>query len=55
VPLWLARLALPYAAYFMARVRIVASNRKARSELGWAPRHPGYRDGLREGEPVAAG
>ena len=46
VPLWLARLALPYAAYFMARVRIVASNGKARSELGWAPRYPGYRDGL---------
>jgi nucleoside-diphosphate-sugar epimerase len=52
VPLWLARLALPYAAYFMGRVRIVASNRKARAELGWAPRYPGYRDGLREREAV---
>jgi hypothetical protein len=33
-------------------VRIVASNRKARAELGWAPRYPGYRDGLREREAV---
>jgi nucleoside-diphosphate-sugar epimerase len=47
VPLWLARVALPYAAYFMARVRIVASNRKAKEELVWAPRYPSFRDGLR--------
>ena len=55
VPLWLARLVLPYAASFMGEVRIVASNRKAKAELGWEPRYPSYRDGLREGEPVATG
>lgn len=46
VPLALARLALPYAAYFMARVRLPVSNTRAREELGWVPAHPTYREGL---------
>jgi nucleoside-diphosphate-sugar epimerase len=55
VPLPLARLALPYAAYFMARVRLPVSNARAREELGWAPAHPSYREGLAAAsEEVAA-
>jgi nucleoside-diphosphate-sugar epimerase len=46
VPLWLARPLVPYASYFMARVRLPVSNAKARAQLGWAPAHPTYREGL---------
>lgn len=46
VPLGIARLALPYAAHFMARVRLPVSNARARDDLGWAPAHPTYREGL---------
>jgi nucleoside-diphosphate-sugar epimerase len=55
VPLPVARLALPYAAYFMARVRLPVSNARAREELGWSPSHPTYREGLAAAsEPIAA-
>lgn len=53
VPMWLGRLAAPYAAYFIARVKLGASNRRARDELGWAPAYPSYREGLAAPEPVA--
>lgn len=54
VPLTLARLAMPYAAHFMARVRLPVVNGKARAQLGWAPAHPTFREGLAAGEPVPA-
>jgi nucleoside-diphosphate-sugar epimerase len=46
VPAWAARPFASYAADFMARTRVRASNRKAREELGWGPAFPTYREGL---------
>jgi len=46
IPLGIARLVLPYAAHFMARVHLPVSNARAREELGWSPGHPTYREGL---------
>lgn len=46
VPAWLVRPFVPYAAVFMTRTRVVASNGRARGELGWEPRFPTYREGL---------
>jgi len=46
VPPWLVRLGAPYMARLLA-LRLPLSNAKARSELGWAPRFPSYREGLR--------
>lgn len=45
VPLALARVATPYAA-LVATTKIKASNDKAKTELGWRPRYPTYRQGL---------
>jgi nucleoside-diphosphate-sugar epimerase len=51
VPRWLGRLiAGEAAAVMMTEVR-GASNEKAKRELGWAPRHPSWRQGI----PEAAG
>jgi nucleoside-diphosphate-sugar epimerase len=48
VPLWLARLvAGPVAAEGMTQQR-GASNKSARAELGWAPRHADWRGGFAE-------
>lgn len=55
VPLWLGGLAAPYGAQLVGRIRLGASNRRAREELGWAPRHPTYREGLSDREPALAG
>jgi nucleoside-diphosphate-sugar epimerase len=48
VPVWIARrLAGPAAVAVMTESR-GASNAKARSELGWAPSRPSWRDGFRD-------
>jgi nucleoside-diphosphate-sugar epimerase len=47
VPAWLPRLMMPYLAPIRA-MRLPLSNAKARSELGWRPAHPTYRQGLEE-------
>jgi nucleoside-diphosphate-sugar epimerase len=48
VPAWIARLAVgEVGVSLMTQVR-GASNAKARRELGWGPRYPSWRQGLRE-------
>lgn len=48
VPLWLARLLLPEAVveFFTRSTR--TSNRLFREEVGWAPRFPSFKDGLKD-------
>jgi nucleoside-diphosphate-sugar epimerase len=48
VPLWLARLFLPKAVveFFTRSTR--TSNRLFREEVGWSPRFPSFKDGLRD-------
>jgi nucleoside-diphosphate-sugar epimerase len=46
VPLWLARAFMRYAALFTTSTLRV-SNAKAKRELGWMPRYPTIREGLR--------
>jgi nucleoside-diphosphate-sugar epimerase len=48
LPGWLLRAAAPYGAVMMLDTAMRVSNAKAKAELGWAPAHPAYRDGLRE-------
>jgi 2-alkyl-3-oxoalkanoate reductase len=45
-PAWLARLVAGEAAVVMATQARGASNARAKRELGWAPRHPSWRQGL---------
>ncbi|WP_395804866.1 NAD-dependent epimerase/dehydratase family protein [Archangium minus] len=45
LPLWLARLASPYAAISLTS-RFAVSNARARRELNWRPVYPTYREGL---------
>ncbi|MEA2640502.1 MAG: hypothetical protein QOF51_1896 [Chloroflexota bacterium] len=52
VPLWLARLLAPYAAAGLSG-QLVLANARAKRDLGWVPRYPTYRDGLRATVPVA--
>jgi nucleoside-diphosphate-sugar epimerase len=48
VPRWIARrVAGPYAVMLMTEMR-GASNEKAKSELGWSPKHSSWRQGFRE-------
>lgn len=47
VPLWLARLAAGKDAVAAVTTSMNTSNARAREELGWAPTHPTYREGLR--------
>lgn len=47
VPRWLLGLAAPYAAGFATEVSFRISNVRAREELGWTPRYPNCRDGIR--------
>jgi len=47
VPTWLVRLAAPYMARLFT-MQLPLSNAKARQELGWVPRYPSYREGLRQ-------
>jgi 2-alkyl-3-oxoalkanoate reductase len=46
VPRWLARLAAGEAGVFLMTESRGASNRKAKDELGWALRHPSWREGF---------
>jgi nucleoside-diphosphate-sugar epimerase len=46
LPGWLVKLASPYAYSAMASSMRV-SNERAVTELGWTPRYPSYREGLR--------
>lgn len=46
VPRWLGRLVAGEATVIMMCEVRGASNAKARSELGWAPRHPSWRSGF---------
>jgi nucleoside-diphosphate-sugar epimerase len=47
IPPWLARLIAGEAAVVMATEARGASNAKAKRELGWTARYPGWRDGFR--------
>ncbi|MGC1210683.1 MAG: NAD(P)-dependent oxidoreductase [Micromonospora sp.] len=45
-PVWLLRLAAPYAAGFAIDTNLRVSTAKVRDELGWRPAYPTYRDGI---------
>jgi nucleoside-diphosphate-sugar epimerase len=47
VPGWLLSLAAPYGGSVLAGVSMFVSNAKAKQELGWTPRYPSFRDGIR--------
>ena len=49
VPRWLGRIMAGEAAVTMMTETRGASNAKAKSELGWAPRYPTWRDGFAHG------
>ena len=53
VPAGLVRLVAPYMAKVLA-MHPLLSNAQARSDLGWAPRYPSYREGLRQTIRAAA-
>jgi 2-alkyl-3-oxoalkanoate reductase len=53
LPLWLVRLLLGGQVVEALTTSMNTSNARARAELGWAPRHPTYRESL--AEVVAAG
>lgn len=53
VPLWLTRLVAPFMARMIA-IQLPLSNARARAELGWRPRYPTIREGLRAGTRRAA-
>jgi nucleoside-diphosphate-sugar epimerase len=46
LPGWLLRALAPYAGLFMTGLNMTVSNTRARQELGWAPGHPSYLDGI---------
>lgn len=47
LPLWIARLTMPYAATMMT-TRLVISNHKAMRDLAWWPAYPSSVEGLRQ-------
>ncbi|MEJ2293093.1 MAG: NAD-dependent epimerase/dehydratase family protein, partial [Deinococcales bacterium] len=47
VPGWLGRLAAGEAMHLMMTQTKAVSNARAKSELGWAPRYPSWRQGFR--------
>jgi 2-alkyl-3-oxoalkanoate reductase len=53
-PLWLARLVAGEVAVVMGTEARGASNAKAKRELGWAPRHPSWRQGFAAAYATAA-
>lgn len=55
LPAGLIRLAAPYIAQVMTRVNVRISNERARTELDWTPRFPGYREGLAADMATAGG
>ena len=48
VPRWLGRIAAGKSGVVMMTEMRGASNEKAKRELGWAPRHPSWREGFAE-------
>jgi 2-alkyl-3-oxoalkanoate reductase len=46
VPYGIARLAMPYAALFLSRAQLPASNERIKRDLGWRPHAPTYREAL---------
>ena len=48
VPRWLGRIAAGESGVVMMTEMRGASNEKAKRELGWAPRHPSWREGFAE-------
>src|SRR5919198_157197 len=48
VPKFIARLVAGYYATYLATELRGASNGRAKSELGWQPRHKSWRQGFRE-------
>lgn len=46
MPHWLLRLVAPYFSTLMLGTSMRVSNRKAKAELDWTPRYPGYREGI---------
>jgi nucleoside-diphosphate-sugar epimerase len=48
IPLWLAKLVAPYATGFAAGLNVPLNNARLK-ELGWAPRHATYAEGLASG------
>jgi nucleoside-diphosphate-sugar epimerase len=46
LPKWMFRLVAPYVATFAVDTSMRVSNRRARDELGWSPRHSTYVEGL---------
>lgn len=46
LPNWALRLVAPYFATLMLDTSMRVSNRKAKTELGWEPRYPSYREGV---------
>ncbi|MEV8341313.1 NAD-dependent epimerase/dehydratase family protein [Streptomyces niveus] len=50
LPAGLIRLAAPYIGEVMTGVDVRVSNERARTELAWTPRFPGYRQGLAAGQ-----
>ncbi|MFI6079405.1 NAD-dependent epimerase/dehydratase family protein [Streptomyces sp. NPDC051217] len=55
LPAGLIRLAAPYVGQVMTRVNVRVSNERARTELDWTPRFPGYREGLAANMATAGG
>ncbi|GGJ83746.1 dTDP-glucose 4,6-dehydratase [Streptomyces camponoticapitis] len=55
LPAALIRLAAPYIGQVMTRINVRVSNERARTELGWTPRFPGYREGLAANMATAGG
>ena len=48
VPVWLARLIAGEVAVMLGTESRGASNAKAKSQLGWTPRYPSWRQGFAE-------
>jgi nucleoside-diphosphate-sugar epimerase len=46
VPYGIARLAMPYAALFLSRAELPASNERIQRDLDWRPQAPTYREAL---------
>jgi nucleoside-diphosphate-sugar epimerase len=53
VPAWFLRLVVPFMGQVFGQ-QLMLSNDKARRELGWVPRYPSFREGLRQTLAVAA-
>ena len=48
IPRWVLRLVAPYGEFFIGEISLRASNALARTELGWMPSVPTYREGVQK-------